>query len=751
MRESRRTHRHFSGEIAAAPRMQPRHEFWPTRLLAHFAAGRRLSGQWRALRRFDLVRAASTLLSSAKRLGSELFRDKPDAKLCLVVHDALCHGAQYLALHLAQTWSKDLHIGLEIVLLGDGPLKARFAACGRVHDLSGAEARGPRARDLAQRLAARGVHEAVCNSAASGDFLATLTEAGIRCVCLVHEMPGAIAQFNLLAQVQAVRQHAALAVFPSPSVRDTFPAGPTHASQVRPQGLYKRNALRTPEERNRARRKLREQFGLHTDAPIVIGVGYGDARKGVDLFVEVAGRVAAGTPNAGFIWVGAMDPPMQRCVDAARAAARLEGNLFFAGFQEATDAFYAGADAFALTSREDPFPTVLMEALDAGLPFVAFTGAGGFDALLEGGCGIGAPAFDTDAFARAIGGLLSDPQRRREMGELGRELVRREYSFRRYAFDIAALACVRRPRVSVIVPSFDYGAYLPGRIGSILKQAYPVYEVLIADDASSDDSVAVARALLGACDVDHEIMVNATNGGSAFRQWLVGAHRVRGDIVWIAEADDLSEPNFLAAAIGAFTDAGVVMSYTQSKMIDAAGAVIGPDYLGYVSDIDDERWRRAHVAEGEGEIREVLAVRNTVPNVSACLFRRPALVEALGAHIEEIAGYSIAGDWAAYVRVLEKGRISFHPRALNLHRRHEGGLTIGAKRTILLGEILAMQAAIRARYTPSAKATRLAHAYAQRLYEEFGLASAKAPQVADHPDFARLLQAGASTTAAPNT
>jgi glycosyltransferase involved in cell wall biosynthesis len=329
--------------------------------------------------------------------------------------------------------------------------------------------------------------------------------------------------------------------------------------------------------------------------------------------------------------------------------------------------------------------------------------------------------------------------------------MRRDYSFRRYAFDIAALACARRPRVSVVVPSFNYEAYLPGRIGAILKQTYPIYEIFVADDASTDDSVAMAGALLGGCDVDHEIAVNAANSGSAFRQWLAGARRARGDIVWIAETDDLSEPDFLAVAIGAFADAGVVMSYTQSKMIDAGGAVIGADYLDYVSDIDGERWRRAHVAEGSAEIQGVLAVRNTVPNVSACLFRRPALVEALGAHIEEIAGYNIAGDWAAYVRVLEKGRISFHPRALNLHRRHEGGLTIGAERSDLLGEILTMQAAIRARYGASAEATRLARAYAQRLYQEFGLAGPKAPQLEDNPDFARLLQAGASAAAARNT
>ena len=41
------------------------------------------------------------------------------------------------------------------------------------------------------------------------------------------------------------------------------------------------------------------------------------------------------------------------------------------------------ADVYALTSREDPFPSVVMEALDAGLPVVAFRSTTGCENLIE--------------------------------------------------------------------------------------------------------------------------------------------------------------------------------------------------------------------------------------------------------------------------------------------------------------------------------------------------------------------------------
>ena len=77
----------------------------------------------------------------------------------------------------------------------------------------------------------------------------------------------------------------------------------------------------------------------------------------------------------------------------------LAGHFHFPGRESDTDPWYAAADVYALTSREDPFPSVVMEAFDARVPVIGFASAGGFEELLLRGGGLLAPGFDVDAFA----------------------------------------------------------------------------------------------------------------------------------------------------------------------------------------------------------------------------------------------------------------------------------------------------------------------------------------------------------------
>jgi glycosyltransferase involved in cell wall biosynthesis len=346
-----------------------------------------------------------------------------------------------------------------------------------------------------------------------------------------------------------------------------------------------------------------------------------------------------------------------------------------------------------------------------------------------------APHGDSGAMAAQVLALLADPARRGTLGETGSARVRTDFSFRRYAFDVAAMADASLRRVSVVTPNYNYARYLDDRIGSITEQTAPIYEIIALDDASTDNSAALLHTLLDRTAIDSELIQGAENTGSACKQWLKGIERARGDIVWIAEADDLSDPAFIEALLPAFDDPSIVMAYCQSQQMNAAGAITGTDYLDYVADLGRERWLEAHVIDGREELRTALSVKNAIPNVSACLFRREALLKALAENIEEIARYRVAGDWATYAHVLTQGKLAFVPRALNRHRRHERSVTLGSFDANLLREILSMQQKVRQRHNPSADWQARARAYAQELYVQFGLARPTAPDVTAHPDF----------------
>ena len=312
------------------------------------------------------------------------------------------------------------------------------------------------------------------------------------------------------------------------------------------------------------------------------------------------------------------------------------------------------------------------------------------------------------------------------------ERIRAGFSFRKYAFDIAQWLHTSIKRVSVIVPNYNYARFLDDRLRSIVQQTYPVYELIVLDDASNDESVAQAREFLSGTEIDNRLIVNTTNSGSVFRQWRRGVEAATGDYIWIAEADDIAEPEFLAHAIAAFTDSEVVMSYTESQQMSADGTILCSNYLDYVADISPDRWKHAYRARGIDEIREALTVKNCIPNVSAVVFKRETLLDVLSTRSAQIESFRIAGDWVTYLNVLEHGCIAFVPTPLNRHRRHERSVTLEAFNVEQLKEIMTVQAMAASRVSPRSSVRRLALDYATRLYRQFGLATDSAPTPLEH-------------------
>ena len=138
-------------------------------------------------------------------------------------------------------------------------------------------------------------------------------------------------------------------------------------------------------------------------------------------------------------------------------------------------------------------------------------------------------------------------------------------------------------KVSVVIPNYNYARYLKKRIQSIVKQTYPIYEMIILDDASTDESVRVIQNILTEVkakypNISIQFVKNEKNTGKAILQWKKGFELASGDYVWIAEADDLSSKNFLAEAMKGFDDPEVVLSYTESRLINGYGLIMTPNF-----------------------------------------------------------------------------------------------------------------------------------------------------------------------------
>lgn len=122
-----------------------------------------------------------------------------------------------------------------------------------------------------------------------------------------------------------------------------------------------------------------------------------------------------------------------------------------------------------------------------------------------------------------------------------------------------------RPSVSVVIPCYNYGRFLPEAVAGALDQDGIDVEVLIVDDASTDDSAEVAAGL-AASDSGVRLLRHERNAGH-IQTYNDGLAEATGSYVTLVSADDLLVPNALtraAALMEAHPRVGLVYGHARS-------------------------------------------------------------------------------------------------------------------------------------------------------------------------------------------
>jgi len=407
---------------------------------------------------------------------------RPQKNIAIVSHDALHHGAQILALNLARVLSETFKYDVDLIALGGGPLLDRYAQYATLHDLSGEAADSPKYRAVFGALKDKGVTTVICNTAVTGPMARTLKNSGFHVISLIHELSSVIVQYDLQDSVKDIAEAADKIVFPARLVKDAFEdfTGPIDDKAVLcPQGAYKVNRHRSIDDIRSARKALREDLGLAPHTSILLGVGYADPRKGFDLFLDIAASLEGEKTSTVALWLGHQEPWVAPELQARMDALVESGLLILPGRVDDTDAYYAGADVFLLTSREDPYPSTVLEALDVGLPIVGFDSVTGSTDLIKEQGGSLVPPFDTQAMkSAAMRTIITTGDKTREAC-FTEFRARPDISFRGYVHDLLKLAeqSAVSAQVSAIVPNYNYAHFLEARIESIRAQTQSVRDI----------------------------------------------------------------------------------------------------------------------------------------------------------------------------------------------------------------------------------------------------------------------------------
>jgi len=157
-------------------------------------------------------------------------------------------------------------------------------------------------------------------------------------------------------------------------------------------------------------------------------------RKGMDTLVRAAALMAGARPDLRVVIAGEGRDRRR----LTRLAGRLDAPVELLGRLRDDDlaALYGCADVFAMLCRtrwggleQEGFGIVFLEAAAAGVPQVAGRSGGAHEAVIDSETGIVLDPATPQSAAAAIGALLDDPGRRREMGDAARRRAGTEFSY----------------------------------------------------------------------------------------------------------------------------------------------------------------------------------------------------------------------------------------------------------------------------------------------------------------------------------
>lgn len=177
-----------------------------------------------------------------------------------------------------------------------------------------------------------------------------------------------------------------------------------------------------------------------TRGPVLLSTARLVPRKGIDTVLEGLADVVRGFPDVVYLIAGS--GPDRARLDRMVRELDLTAHVRFLGTIAEADlpGLYSAADLFVLPVREEPdddevegFGIVYCEAAACGVAVVAGASGGTSDALRDGETGVLVPPSNPAALSEAIVGLLSDPARRKKMGERGRAAVEEYYNWDRAA------------------------------------------------------------------------------------------------------------------------------------------------------------------------------------------------------------------------------------------------------------------------------------------------------------------------------
>lgn len=223
------------------------------------------------------------------------------------------------------------------------------------------------------------------------------------------------------------------------------------------------------------------------------------------------------------------------------------------------------------------------------------------------------------------------------------------------------------PKISVLVPTFNYAAYLAEAIESVLAQDWDDFELIIADDASTDNSCQVISHY-AAGDTRIRVHRHSQNLGMVANwNWCLG--QARGEYVKFLFGDDkLLSPCALRKL------ASLLQVHSTATIAASARLVIAPPGAADLPQTWDEFGKAGLLGGRETIARCIDTGINLIGEPSAVMFRRAELTRGFSPAYRQLV------DLEMWFALLEKGDLAYVPEPLCAFRKHDAQQTEANRR-----------------------------------------------------------------------
>lgn len=233
------------------------------------------------------------------------------------------------------------------------------------------------------------------------------------------------------------------------------------------------------------------------------------------------------------------------------------------------------------------------------------------------------------------------------------------------------------PLVSVVVPNYNHANYLDKRIESIVNQTYPNKELILLDDASTDESIQKLKNYYQRWHphLITKLLISEKNSGSPFKQWKRGVEAARGELIWIAESDDYSSSEFLERLVEAYFSAlsgghRCGLLFTGSHSINEVGEKLADKEK--IIRFNTVYCKPINLINRVEFVNKYLVINPIIINASAVLFEKRLFPDQ---HASYILKMRQSGDMSTWLEILKESDIIYVSDKLNYHRRHSGSVT----------------------------------------------------------------------------